>query len=103
MAERMSAYDVKMAYMDMLDECYEPVKLTGDMEYAVSHILELVDPIVFEIGLDEYIVSQVEDGVWCVDGYGEYEPECDCPAPDEVHFDDCCKEAHPIRHVVEVK
>jgi hypothetical protein len=75
MAERMSAYEAKEAYRDMLDECYEPVKLTGDMEYAVSHILELVDPIVFDIGLDEYIVNMVECGLWSVDGYEEYEPE----------------------------
>lgn len=75
MATQMFAYDAEQAYMDMLDECYPPVKLTGDSEYSVSTLLKSADPVVFRIGLDEYIVSMVEDGQWTVEGYEEYEPE----------------------------
>lgn len=75
MATRMYEFEAEEAYAELLNESYPPVKLTGDAEYGVGDILKLVDPIMFEIGLGEYIVSMVEDGVWTVEGYEEYEPE----------------------------
>lgn len=93
MSARIAMWEAENAYADMLDECYPAVKLTGDMEYPVSYVLKRVDSLVFDIGLDEYIVSMVEDGEWCVAGYEEYEPECEC-ASDEVHENDCCKGRH---------
>lgn len=75
MAKHLFEFEAEELYMNMLDDCYPSVKLTGDMEYRMSVVLKSVDPIVFRIGLDEYITSMVEDGEWMVDGYEEYAPE----------------------------
>ena len=91
--ERLTERECEERYIELLNDCYPPVKLTGDMEYGVGDVLKEMDPIVFAVGLDEEIVHRVEDGEWCVAGYEEYEPECEC-ASDEVHESDCCKGWH---------
>lgn len=75
MAKHLLEFEAEELYMNMLDDCYPSVRLTGDMEYPMSQVLKLVDPVVYSIGLDEYIVSLVEEGEYTVEGYEEYEPE----------------------------
>lgn len=57
----MTEYEWEERYDEMLDDCYPPVKLTGDAEYPVSRILKLVDPILYRIGLGEFIDSMEEE------------------------------------------
>lgn len=75
MAKHLLEFEAEELYMNMLDDCYSPVRLTGDMKYPMSQVLKLVDPVVYSIGLDEYIVLLVEEGEYTVEGYEEYEPE----------------------------
>ena len=75
MDTQMFGYEAEQAYIEMLDECYPSVKLTGDAEYGVGGLLKSADPVAFRIGLDEYITHMVEEGQWTVEGYEEYEPE----------------------------
>lgn len=63
-------------YKEMLDEVYPGVTIAGSSFYA-STVLQECDPTAFRIGLDEWIVSEVEAGNITVDGYEEYEPEED--------------------------
>lgn len=45
-------------YVEMLDDCYEPVKIAG-YEYSVSSALQAVDPTAFRCGVTDYIDSLV--------------------------------------------
>lgn len=45
--------DIEEQYEEMLDECYEPVKI-GDMTFYASQILRNCDPVAYRIGLSEY-------------------------------------------------
>lgn len=47
-------------YDDFLDDCYEPLVIGGATYYA-SDILKSVDPIFYDMGLNEYIESLEED------------------------------------------
>jgi predicted RNA-binding Zn-ribbon protein involved in translation (DUF1610 family) len=53
--------DVEEIYRDLLDECYPVIKF-GELGYSPSHVLELVDPTAFRIGVSEYADCEVEDG-----------------------------------------
>jgi len=57
-----------MARFDqMLDECYEPVKIAWG-EYYPSVILKECDPIAYRVAFSEYADSLAEDGE-PVEGY----------------------------------
>lgn len=49
-------------YNDFLDELCETVKI-GRLEYSPSEVLKSVDPVAYTIGYNEYLGSQVENGV----------------------------------------
>lgn len=53
--------DVEEAYGEMLDECYEALRV-GESEYAPSDVLKNCDPTAYRIGLAEYLDSLAEDG-----------------------------------------
>ena len=52
-------------YDQMLDDCYSDITLLGSATYTTSELLKQVDPIRYEIGLDEYLDSLREDYLWC--------------------------------------
>jgi hypothetical protein len=51
-------------YDQMLDDCYSDIDVLG-VTYTASELLKQVDPIRYEIGLDEYLDSLREDYLWC--------------------------------------
>jgi hypothetical protein len=55
--------DTETAYLDMLNECYEPVQICG-YSYQQGDALKSIDPIAFRCGEVDYISSQVDDGTW---------------------------------------
>ena len=70
----MYKFEAVEEYREFLDDMYPAVTVAGILFYA-STVLKECDPIVFDIGLDEWIVQNVEEGNMTVDGYEEYEPK----------------------------
>jgi len=68
------------AYDDMLDSCYEDVAIFG-VPRAPSVVFKIVDPIMYEIGLHEYLDDLMEDGLFCP--VCEYVGEKDCYCEEE--------------------
>lgn len=60
-AEEGEEVDVTELYRDVLDEIYPAVKF-GDLEYSPAHVLESVDSVAFNMGVNEYADSEVQDG-----------------------------------------
>jgi hypothetical protein len=52
--------DTQTAYDEMLDECNAEIVI-GTLTYSPSHVLRLVDPIAYQIGLSEFVDSLDED------------------------------------------
>ena len=48
-----SDHGLEVLYCEMLDSCYEPVRIAG-YEYATSDALKAVDPIAFQCGLSDF-------------------------------------------------
>jgi len=57
---------LKQIYDDMLDDCHPPIKI-GNMEYAPSVALYRIDPIAYQVGMNDYESSLRED---YENGYG---------------------------------
>jgi len=53
--------DEEKLFEDMLDECYEEVKL-GSLSWYPSYVMKQLDPIAFRCGVSEYIDGLVSDG-----------------------------------------
>jgi hypothetical protein len=53
--------DVEELFRDMLDEIYQPVRF-GELEYSPAHVLECIDQVAFNMGVNEYADSLVVDG-----------------------------------------
>lgn len=71
---RLYEHEAIERYKDMLDDVYPGVTIAGSSFYA-STVLQECDPVAFRIGLDEWIVNEVEEGNMQVEGYEEYETE----------------------------
>ena len=71
---RLYEHEAIERYKDMLDDAYPGVTIAGSSFYA-STVLHECDPVAFRIGLDEWIVNEVEEGNMQVEGYEEYETE----------------------------
>jgi hypothetical protein len=65
--EIIEEHELETRYEEMLDDCYELVKI-GQMTYYPSQVLKECDPIAYRIGMWEYAESLAEDGV-VVPGY----------------------------------
>lgn len=50
-------------YRDMLDDCYPMADICG-YDYRPSYALELVDPIAYRCGFDDYTDSLYDDILW---------------------------------------
>lgn len=71
---KLQDYELEELYKEMLDDCYEPVKIAG-YEYAVSQALYEVDPIAYRVGFNDWL-DTLEDCEDC-----ERNPiECTCEA-----------------------
>ena len=70
----MYKFEAVKEYCEFLDEVYPGVTVAGSF-FDASTVLKECDPIAFDIGLDEWIVQNVEEGNMTVDGYEEYEPK----------------------------
>lgn len=55
--------EVENYYDEMLDECYETVKI-GNIEFTPSEILFNCDPIAYKCGLNDYVDSQLSDAIY---------------------------------------
>lgn len=64
MSENDYSRGVHEAYDDMLDSCYADVEIFG-VPRAPSVVFRLVDPIMYAIGLHEYVDDLIEDGLFC--------------------------------------
>ncbi len=69
----MYKFEAVEEYCEFLDDVYPAVSVAGSSFYA-STVLKECDPIAFDIGLDDWIVQNVEEGNMTVQGYEEYEP-----------------------------
>jgi hypothetical protein len=54
--------DPQAMYEDMLDELTGDIRI-GSLTYSASHVLRLVDPIAYQIGLSEFEDSLEADEV----------------------------------------
>ncbi len=59
---RLEAVDGEEMFEELLDECYPEVKI-GNSVFSPSQVLKELDPIAFNIGVDENLQSLAEDGV----------------------------------------
>ena len=57
----LSDYDLHERYDEMLDECYEPVTVTG-MEYQTSRALRELDPIAYRCGFNDWLDAEMQEG-----------------------------------------
>lgn len=46
--------DYREQYEEMLDECYEPLKL-GQLTFNPSQVLKRCDPVAYRCGLNDYV------------------------------------------------
>ena len=58
---------IRELYDDMLDSCYPDVEI-GDLKYAHSVALYRIDPIAYQVGLNDYESSLRSD----YQNYGHY-------------------------------
>ena len=58
----LSDRELHELYDQMLDDCYEPVKIAG-CEYGVSTALKNVDPIAYRCGFNDWLDSECQEGV----------------------------------------
>ena len=56
----LSGYELEQAYDEMLDECYPTFKI-GYSEFYASDVLKNCDPIMYRIGLSEYIEEYLNE------------------------------------------
>ena len=52
--------DYIQEFEDFLDDCYEPIKLFN-IEYSYSEVLKKVDPVLYDMALNDYIDYRDED------------------------------------------
>lgn len=60
---KLTGYELEQRYNEMLDECYEPIKICS-YEYAPSVALLRVDPIAYSVGLSDWIDSQLGETIF---------------------------------------
>jgi hypothetical protein len=58
--------EIYVAYDEMIDECTPMVKV-GNLEYLPSRVLKELDPIAYRCGLNDYLDSLAQDGLFCFD------------------------------------
>tara|TARA_R110000751_G_scaffold245206_1_gene345226 strand:- start:14 stop:241 length:228 start_codon:yes stop_codon:yes gene_type:complete len=58
--------EVYEMYDEMIDDCSEEVKI-GNMTYSPSRVLKEVDPIAYRCGLNDYLDSLAQDGLFCLE------------------------------------
>lgn len=63
---RYLPYEAIDMYNDMIDSCYETIDVFG-VPRLPSVVFKQVDPIMYEIGLGEYLDGLEEDGYWSWD------------------------------------
>jgi hypothetical protein len=59
----MASIDITDFYREVLDELYPEVTVAGQT-WNASRVLEELDPISFQIGVEEYKDNQIEAGNW---------------------------------------
>ena len=59
MAYKREIYDM---YDEMLDDCYSDINAFG---FTASQVLKTLDPIRYDLGLEDYLSSLHEDYLWC--------------------------------------
>ena len=57
----VSDWEIEEQYKDMLDDCFGTVNVAGH-EYETSRLLKEVDPIAYQVGLNDYEASLEEEG-----------------------------------------
>ena len=61
MTYKREVYDL---YDEMLDDVHEDICLFG-VSYLASDLLKQIDPIRYEVGLEDYLHTLHEDYLWC--------------------------------------
>ena len=56
----LSDYEIEEQYVEMLNECYPTFKI-GYSEFYASDVLKNCDPIMYRIGLSEYIEEYLNE------------------------------------------
>lgn len=57
----MKPHEIETLYREMLDECYPPYELGGNISFMPSDVIENCDHTFFRIGLAEYAYQLLED------------------------------------------
>jgi len=68
--------DVIEAYDDLLD-CEADV-IIGNLSYAPSRVLKLVDPIAYQCGLNDWLDALAQDGEYCLECESGIGADCEC-------------------------
>ncbi len=63
------------AYDEMLNDCYPMVEI-GSLTFTPSRVLKELDPIAYRCGLNDYLDSLAQDGLYCLE-CEEFECECE--------------------------
>lgn len=66
----LNQVDTEEAYRDFLDECYGMVDVAG-LSYQTSQVLEEIDPTAFRCGHNDWLDSELKDGIY-TEVNGEY-------------------------------
>ena len=61
---------IEEAYDELID-C-GPDVIIGNMSYAPSRVLKLVDPIAYQCGLNDWLDSLAQDGLYCFECEAAY-------------------------------
>ncbi len=61
--------DIDELYREVLDELYTPIQF-GNLEYSPSAVLEAVDPVAFQMGVQENADSEIQDA-WLIELNGK--------------------------------
>lgn len=62
--------DIDELYREVLDELYPPIQF-GNLEYSPSAVLEAVDPVAFQMDVQENADNEIQDA-WLIGLNGKY-------------------------------
>ena len=67
---KIPTWELEVMYDEFLDEISEPVDIFG-IKFDVSRILKVLDPIMYNMGMDEYFNNFFEDSIEVLEDYDD--------------------------------
>lgn len=66
--DKLSEYEANQRYDDTLEEIYGRAQIAGET-YSTVQALKAIDPVAYRCGFADWMDSQIQDGVFEVEGY----------------------------------